>query len=84
MPAVQQRSFGTLLKRCREAGIRCSMGSVGDGYNNAMEESFFATLECKLLAQHTSRTHTQVRTSLFEYLEGPSEAMVCLGKQESA
>jgi hypothetical protein len=30
--------------RCREAGVRPSMGSVGDAYDNAMCESFFATL----------------------------------------
>jgi hypothetical protein len=35
--------------RCREADVRPSMGSVGDAYDNAMCESFFATLECKLL-----------------------------------
>jgi transposase InsO family protein len=35
--------------RCREAGVRPSMGSVGDAYDNAMCESFFATLECELL-----------------------------------
>ena len=33
--------------RCREAGVRPSMGSVGDAYDNAMCESFFATLECE-------------------------------------
>src|SRR5215472_11518150 len=32
--------------RCRQAGVRPSMGSVGDAYDNAMCESFFATLEC--------------------------------------
>ena len=36
-------------KHCREAGVRPSMGSVGDCYDNAMCESFFATLECELL-----------------------------------
>ena len=35
--------------RCKEAGIRPSMGSVGDCFDNAMCESFFATLECELL-----------------------------------
>lgn len=35
--------------RCKEAGVRPSMGSVGDAYDNAMCESFFATLECELL-----------------------------------
>ena len=37
--------------RCRDAGVRPSMGSVGDAYDNAMCESFFATLECELLAR---------------------------------
>lgn len=36
-------------QRCREAGIAPSMGSVGDAYDNAMAEAFFATLECELL-----------------------------------
>jgi putative transposase len=36
-------------QRCREAGVRPSMGSAGDCFDNAMCESFFATLECELL-----------------------------------
>ena len=35
--------------RCKEAGVRPSTGSVGDAYDNAMCESFFATLECELI-----------------------------------
>ena len=35
--------------RCQQAGVRVSMGSVGDCYDNAMAESFLATLECELL-----------------------------------
>ena len=42
-------------KRCREAAVRPSMGSVGDAYDNAMAESFFATLECELLDRANSR-----------------------------
>ena len=56
-------------ERCQAVGIRCSMGSVGDCYDNAMVESFFATLECELLARHTFRTHLEARTAIFEYLE---------------
>src|SRR5262249_28421584 len=41
--------------RCREAGVRPSMGSVGDAYDNAMAESFFATLECELLERRRLR-----------------------------
>ena len=36
-------------QRCDEAGVRPSMGSLGDCFDNAMCESFFATLECELL-----------------------------------
>src|SRR5258706_15527293 len=38
-------------KRCSEAGVRPSMGSVGDAYDNAMAESFFSTLEAELLSR---------------------------------
>jgi len=56
--------------RCRELGIRPSMGSVGDCFDNAMAESFFATLECELLEKHPFKTHAQARMMIFEYLEG--------------
>ena len=39
--------------RCKEAGVRPSMGSVGDAYDNAMCESFFATLECELIERRS-------------------------------
>jgi putative transposase len=38
-------------KRCQEAGIMPSMGTVGDAYDNAMAESFFATLEREVLSR---------------------------------
>ena len=56
--------------RCQEAGVVPSLGSRGDCFDNAITESFFATLECELLARHTFRTHTQARTALFDYIEG--------------
>ena len=56
-------------ERCAAAGIRPSMGTVGDCFDNAMVESFFASLECELLAQHRFRTHDQARTAVFEWLE---------------
>ena len=43
-------------KRCRDAGVRPSTGSVGDCYDNAMCESFFATLECELLGPVSCRS----------------------------
>ncbi|MGH9199055.1 MAG: IS3 family transposase, partial [Acidimicrobiia bacterium] len=56
--------------RCREAGIRPSMGSVGDCYDNAMCESFFATLECELLDLRRFRDHAEAQTAVFEFIEG--------------
>ncbi len=56
--------------RCRSAGIRPSMGSSGDCFDNALAESFFATLECELQARHAFRTHAEARTALFTYIEG--------------
>ncbi len=57
-------------RRCREAGIRPSMGSVGDAYDNAMCESFFATLECELLDRRSFKNHTEGRMAVFEFIEG--------------
>ena len=57
-------------KRCREAGVRPSMGSVGDAYDNAMAESFFATLECELLDRRCFKTRAEARIAVFEFIEG--------------
>ena len=57
-------------KRCREAGVRPSMGSVGDCFDNAMCESFFATLECELIDRSTFRTHDEARDAIFDFIEG--------------
>ena len=56
-------------ERCRRAGIRSSMGSVGDCYDNAMAESFFATLECELLSRSAFPTHAEARRALFDFIE---------------
>ena len=53
--------------RCREWGVALSMGSVGDCFDNAMAESFFATLECELLARTTLATHAEARAAIFEF-----------------
>ena len=57
-------------RRCHQAGIRPSMGSVGDCYDNAMCESFFATLECELIDRSTFRTHDEARDAIFDFIEG--------------
>ena len=57
-------------KRCQEVGVRPSMGSVGNAYDNAMCESFFATLECELLDRRRFRSHAEARMAIFTFIEG--------------
>ena len=56
--------------RCREAGVRPSMGSVGDAYDNALCESFFATLECELIDRRRFRSQAEARMAVFTFVEG--------------
>ena len=56
--------------RCQAAGVRPSMGSVGDAYDNAMAESFFATLECELLDRQRFATPAEAEPVVFEWIEG--------------
>ena len=64
-----QYSTLALGRRCREAGVRPSTGSVGDCYDNALCESFFATLECELLDRRCFPTHAVARREIFDYIE---------------
>ena len=57
-------------KRCGEAGVRASMRSVGDAYDNAMAESFFSTVEAELLARRGFVSQAQAKTACFGYIEG--------------
>jgi putative transposase len=57
-------------KRCQEAGVQPSVGSVGDAYDNAMAESFFATLERELLNRRTFKTQVEARMAVFRWIEG--------------
>jgi putative transposase len=54
---------------CKEAGIRPSMGSVGDCFDNAMCESFFATLECELLDRSRFETQAEAKMAIFDFIE---------------
>jgi putative transposase len=56
--------------RCKEAGVRPSMGSVGDAYDNAMCESFFATLECELIERRRFRNQAEAKMAVFDFIEG--------------
>jgi putative transposase len=57
-------------QRCREAGVRPSTGSVGDCFDNAMCESFFATLECECLDRQRFKTQREARMAIFDFIEG--------------
>ncbi len=65
-------------------GVRPSMGSVGDAYDNAMAESFFASLECELLDRRCFKTKTEARLAVFTWIEAwynPRRRHSALGHQ---
>jgi putative transposase len=57
-------------RRCQAMGVRPSMGSVGDAYDNAMAESFFASLECELIDRRVWESFAQARMEIFTWIEG--------------
>ena len=63
--------------RCREAGVRPSMGSVGDAYDNAMCESFFTTLECELLARRRFASRPKPRSPASATSKGSTIRCAC-------
>jgi putative transposase len=67
---VSQYTSLAFGNRCKEAGVRPSMGSVGDAYDNAMCESFFATLECELLDRRRFASQAEARMACFSFIEG--------------
>lgn len=56
-------------KRYKETGVRPSTGTVGDTYDNAIAESFFAALECELTDRRIWKTHTEARLAIFTWIE---------------
>jgi transposase InsO family protein len=56
-------------RRLTEAGLVGSMGTVGDALDNAVAESFFATLECELLDRYPWPTRASLRTAVFDFIE---------------
>ena len=71
-------------KRCKQLGVRPSTGSARDCYDNAMAESFFATLETELLWRHSFKSQAEARMAVFEFIEGfynPRRRHSALGNQ---
>jgi putative transposase len=60
-------SFG---KRLEDEGLVPSMGRAGSAYDNALAESFVATLKTELLYRSSWPTRQAARTAIFEYVEG--------------
>jgi putative transposase len=56
-------------QRLRHAGLMGSMGTVGDALDNAVAESFFASLQCELLDRHQWDTRAELARAMFHYVE---------------
>jgi putative transposase len=56
-------------QQARAAGIAQSMGSRGDCFDNAVAESFFATLKKELVHGRSWPSKAELRTEVFEYIE---------------
>jgi putative transposase len=57
-------------QRLDDAGVRPSMGSVGDSYDNALAENFFSTLKLELVYRTSFRTREEAELALFRYIDG--------------
>jgi putative transposase len=56
-------------QRLRSAGLLGSMGTVGDALDNAVAESFFASLQCELLDRHRWPTRAGLAQAIFQWIE---------------
>jgi len=65
-------------KRCEEMNMRTSMGTLGDAHHNAMVESFFARLECKLIDRRVWKTLSKSRMALFTWIESWPTSAGCI------
>ncbi len=68
---VEPKQYVSLVfgQRCREAGIEVSMGSKGSALDNAVCESFFATLKKELTRRRSWPTRSEARSAIFEWIE---------------
>ncbi|MGZ6590289.1 MAG: integrase core domain-containing protein, partial [Solirubrobacteraceae bacterium] len=69
---IESAQFTAVLftTRCAKAGIEVSMGSVGDCYDNAVCETFHASLKKEKIYRQSWPTRAAARTAIFEYIEG--------------
>src|SRR6185295_816342 len=64
-----QYTSGAYQERLGRHGMQCSMSRKGNCWDNAVVESFFATLESELIEGADWHTHNEARRDLFHYLE---------------
>ena len=64
------RAAVLFTRRCERAGIEVSMGSVGDCYENAVCETFHASLKKERIYRRSWPTRAEARTGVFEYIKG--------------
>ena len=63
-----QYASGDYQQLLAQHGIECSMSRRGNCWDNAVAESFFATLEVELIARHRWATHAEARAAIFRYI----------------
>ena len=66
----------TFTERARRAGLLPSLGSVGDPYDNAVAETFWARMQTELLDCQCWRTRIELANAIFEYIEASTTAVV--------
>jgi putative transposase len=66
----KQYTSWTFTQRARRAGLLPSLGSVGDPYDNAMAEAFWARMQTELLDRQRWSTRVELANAIFEYIEG--------------
>jgi putative transposase len=64
-----QYSSRLVGRTLRDARILPSMGSVGDPWDNALQESAIGTLKAELVDRHDFVSRTQARLAIFDYIE---------------
>ncbi|CAM4045182.1 Integrase catalytic domain-containing protein [Nocardia ninae] len=55
-------------RRITEAGLVGSMGTIGDGYDNAMIESYWSRMQIELLDRKKWKTRTELVNAIFDYI----------------
>ncbi|KAA9160561.1 transposase [Amycolatopsis acidicola] len=65
----RQFTSWSFTNRVKEAGLMPSLGTVGDGYDNAMMESFWSKMQTELLDRKNWKIRTELANEIFQYFE---------------